>query len=38
MGCFMHIEASAYQDLNSINYVFKRIGEELVRQQKFSGR
>ena len=36
LGALMHIEASAYKDLQSITYVFKRIGEELVRSNKFS--
>ena len=31
LGCFMHNETSAWNDIESINFLFNRIAEELVK-------
>ena len=32
MGCFMHIETSCYTEIQSIEDLFKRISEEIVKE------
>ena len=36
LGCFMHIETSAWTDIDSINELFRRIADEIVRRKLFT--
>ena len=36
LGCFMHIETSSYADVQSIQYLFERIADEICRQKRFT--
>ena len=33
LDCFMHIETSSYSDVESIQYLFKRVGQEIVKRR-----
>ena len=36
LGCFMHIETSAWTDIDSINKMFESIANEIVKRRLFT--
>ena len=36
LGCFMHIETSAWTDIDSINKMFESIAHEIVSRKLFT--